>query len=465
MTRVKKLSIFLASPSDVQRERALVHEVIDEINRTVAVARDVVLDLVSSERAIPGYGKDGQEIINEQIGDMQQHDLFVGIMWNRIGTPTPRDISGTAEEFARAVNALRRRKKPEVWFYFRQARTNLTTQEELDQKAGVLRFRAKLRGNGLFAEYTTPQSFAKKFREHLVTWLNTHSQKPLPAPRKTRQPPAGRTRDDIAPARTDNSAPEGSGKKPAPAHRKPVVPAPSKRDPMIVRSPGSWIMLGDHFFRAQSSSVQADHSIMLRITPLSLEQTAELRALHAGDLQRRRDVTYADEHEAGTTRVQSVTSETSRGKTIFTVTLAPLPQQSRSGLSEFAYGNYSADAIAELRARWILLGQALPQEMAHLVDLYQMRTMFGTSKVAGAATLPQLWASLGTQHQIFLPQAWLYASYLLKTVNIVENILVLELGPIKYKKMRVRFRGRRAQVYDNRDPVSMTIEGECSLEA
>jgi hypothetical protein len=97
MTQVKKLSIFLASPSDVRQERALVREVIDEINRTVAKDKGVFLELISSERAIPGYGKDGQAIINEQIGDMQRHDLFVGIMWNHIGTPTPRDISGTAE--------------------------------------------------------------------------------------------------------------------------------------------------------------------------------------------------------------------------------------------------------------------------------------------------------------------------------------------------------------------------------
>jgi hypothetical protein len=119
MTQVKRLSIFLASPSDVRQERALVREVIDEVNRTVAKDKGVVLDLSSSERAIPGYGKDGQTIINEQLGDMKQYDLFVGIMWNRIGTPTPRDISGTAEEFARAVNALKRRKKPQIWFYFR----------------------------------------------------------------------------------------------------------------------------------------------------------------------------------------------------------------------------------------------------------------------------------------------------------------------------------------------------------
>jgi hypothetical protein len=52
-------------------------------------------------------------------------------------------------------------------------------------------------------------------------------------------------------------------------------------------------------------------------------------------------------------------------------------------------------------------------------------------------------------------------AYLLKTGNIVESILTLEFGPIKDKKMPVKFRGRRARVYANHEPVTISIEGEC----
>jgi hypothetical protein len=467
MAQVEKLSIFLASPSDVQRERALVREVIDEINRTVAPDKGVVLDLVSSERAIPGVGKDGQAIINEQIGDMEKHDLFVGIMWNRVGTPTPRDISGTAEEFARAVNALQRRKKPQIWFYFRQAAANLKTEEELEQKRGVVTFRAKLRGKGLFAEYTTTQSFAKKFREHLVTWLNGRSQKSALGPKKTGRrspdtvsdtPTAGR------PGQARRPAP-GMDREDAPTPRKPTLKGTGKRGPLIVKNPSSWIMLDDHFFRTQSTNTGVDRSIVLRIAPTSPEQSAQLRTLNAGNLHRGHEVTYADQHEAGTTGVQSVTSETNRGVTVFTVTLAPLSQHQSSGaLSEFSFNNYSADAIAELRARWLLLGQPLPKEIEHLAASHQGRGVYGVTNDRSIRTLPQLWAASGTQAQAFLPRAWLYAAYLLKTENIVEHILALELGPIKDKKMQVTFRGRRVQVYANREPVSIAIKDECRLE-
>jgi hypothetical protein len=224
-------------------------------------------------------------------------------------------------------------------------------------------------------------------------------------------------------------------------------------------------MLDDHFFQAKSTAVQADRSIAMRIAPTTTEQTSDLRSLQAVDLHRRREVSYADQHEAGTTQVQSVASETSQGKTSFNVTLAPLPQINSGGGTEFSFNTYSADAIAELRAQLILLGQPLPKELEHLASSYQSRSAYSTSITTSIRTLPQLWASLHTQPRLFLPKAWIYAAYLLKTGNIVESILTLELGPIKDKKMHVTFRGRRARVYANREPVTIDIEGECVLES
>lgn len=466
MAQLEKLSVFLASPSDVQQERALVEEIIAEINRTVALDKGVVLYLANSARAIPGYGKDGQAIINEQIGDMEKHDLFVGIMWNRIGTPTPRDVSGTAEEFARAVNALQRKKKPQIWFYFRQARANLQTQEELDQKAGVLKFRAKLRGNGFFPEYTTPQSFAKKFREHLITWLNTRSSKGTSETESTRRrsPRNGRTdASSTGAGRSKGTSPDAEVK-PAPPGRRTGIRTPVKRKPAVARDPGSWIMLDDHFYPATSTAVQADRSIILSIATTTGEQIADLRSLQPGDFHRRREVTYASQHEAGSTQVQSIVSETSKAKTVFTVTLAALPQINTSSVMEVSTRDYTADQIAELRARLVLLGQPFPKEIEYLAASYQNRSGYSTTATS-IRTLPQLWASLHTQSRLFLPRAWLYAVYLLKTENIVENILTLELGPIKDKKMHVKFRGRRARVYGNREPVNIEFEGDCVLEA
>ncbi len=105
-TQVEKLLVFLAAPSDVPTECRSVGQIVEELNRTVASEKNVVLEVVRSENdAFPGYGQDAQALINAQIAEMAKYALFVGIMWNSVGTPTPRATSGTIEEFERAVQA------------------------------------------------------------------------------------------------------------------------------------------------------------------------------------------------------------------------------------------------------------------------------------------------------------------------------------------------------------------------
>src|SRR5450432_2908525 len=106
MPQVDKLFIFLASPGDVSIERRHVEEVVADLNRTVASDKGVILQVVRWEDdAFPGYGQDAQALINAQIAKMADYALFVGIMWNRLGTPTPRGASGTVEEFEAAAMA------------------------------------------------------------------------------------------------------------------------------------------------------------------------------------------------------------------------------------------------------------------------------------------------------------------------------------------------------------------------
>jgi len=63
---------------------------------------------------------------------MSNYALFVGVMWNRLGTATPRGASGTVEEFERAVAAFKEYKQPDIWFYFGQSAARLKTDEPLE---------------------------------------------------------------------------------------------------------------------------------------------------------------------------------------------------------------------------------------------------------------------------------------------------------------------------------------------
>jgi hypothetical protein len=468
MPKIEKLKIFLASPADVARERKSVHSVVDELNQTTAPALDITLEVIDSTRAFPGLGKDGQAIINEQLGDMQEYALMVVIFWKRIGTPTRRDISGTVEELNRAIKNFRRKRKPAIWIYFSNAPFNPTTPDDIKQKAGVIDLKSKLRGKGLWHDYENAASFATHFRKHLTTWLHARHAKATARRKPVRAiaQPAPKAESTLSAMSPDRAiiTPTGAAARPLPARKSTRATSVAGRSPGIVKDPSPWVMLNQHFYQADRTARKGDRSIELQIVPATLEQAHDIQSLHPGEFQARRHVVYADKHEVGNTFVQSVTSE-SRGKdTVFTILLAPLPQVNRGGITEFSFNAYSADTIAELRARLILLGQPLPKELEHIASSYQTRSAYSASMLTSIRTLPQLWASLGTQPRLFLPQAWLYTAYLLKTESIVESILALELGPIKAKKMRVKFRGRRARLYDNHEPVIVNIEGECILE-
>lgn len=177
MAQVEKLLIFLASPADVSRERGYVKEVIDDLNSSFA-AKNIVLEVKTWERdTVPGYGKDAQAIVNEQIAEMARYSLFVGIMWNRVGTKTPRATSGTIEEFERAVEAQAAHGQPEIWFYFRTAPAKFDTAEQLEQRKKVLAFKKRVKANGLPTSYESPSDFRKKFNHQLSLWLNSLERK------------------------------------------------------------------------------------------------------------------------------------------------------------------------------------------------------------------------------------------------------------------------------------------------
>ena len=83
------LTVFAASPGDVEAERGKLEDVIRELNVTWSRELGIRLDLVRWEtHAYLGFGADGQDVINQEIPD--DCDIFVGIMWCRYGTPTGR---------------------------------------------------------------------------------------------------------------------------------------------------------------------------------------------------------------------------------------------------------------------------------------------------------------------------------------------------------------------------------------
>ena len=170
MQQITLIRVFLASPSDVAEERRLVREVIAEVNATVGDQHHVRLEAVGWEtHTFAAFGAEPQALIFQQI-NMNDFDLFVGVMWNRFGTPTTVAGSGTEEEFRAAVACRERLGRPDIMFYFCRGPAELS-ESELEQRRLVLQFKSQIQSKGLTKDYVNAAEFKDKLRGDLLLWL------------------------------------------------------------------------------------------------------------------------------------------------------------------------------------------------------------------------------------------------------------------------------------------------------
>ena len=164
--KLRIIRIFVASPGDVTAERAILGDVVNEVNQTLGIlGHNTEIRLLRWEtHTFPAAGRPQQKVF-DQIGD---YDVFIGIMWTRFGQPTGVADSGTKEEFDRAYAAWRKRGAPHMMFYFSTApAVPARTAAELSQIRKVLAFRRELSDTQLVAEYDSLQKFTDAARRHL----------------------------------------------------------------------------------------------------------------------------------------------------------------------------------------------------------------------------------------------------------------------------------------------------------
>lgn len=162
------LSVFVASPSDVADARKRLERVVDELNFVWSRQFGVRLELVKWEtHAYSDVGRDPQDVINTQLDEF---DIFLGIMWKRFGKPTPRAESGTQEEFQRARARYKRDPgKLRLMFFFKDASPRRLSDVDPDDLAAVKQFRRDVSDSGiLYFPYRTLNEFEKLARQHLA---------------------------------------------------------------------------------------------------------------------------------------------------------------------------------------------------------------------------------------------------------------------------------------------------------
>ncbi len=161
------LRVFVAFPDDVSEEVDAVQACVEELNAILSRDLGRRLEMITwRNTAVPGVGTDPQAVINEHIGD--NYDIFIGILWTRFGTPTPRAGSGAEEEFERAYARHKSNQKSiRLMIYFKKTPIDLEAIIPAQIEA-IKAFRSKLGPKGvLYWDFTSREEFESYLRMHL----------------------------------------------------------------------------------------------------------------------------------------------------------------------------------------------------------------------------------------------------------------------------------------------------------
>lgn len=166
---ITKYKIFLASPSDLQDERASIDEVINELNLTFGKQQDIHLELLKWEtHSAPAISiNHPQAIVNSDLGN--DYDLFIGLIWKKFGTPTNEANSGTEEEFLNAYNRfLDNPNSLQILFYFNSKPVSMN-EINPEQLLKIQNFKSDIGKNKkvLYWEYQDTQQLNKFLRIHI----------------------------------------------------------------------------------------------------------------------------------------------------------------------------------------------------------------------------------------------------------------------------------------------------------
>jgi hypothetical protein len=162
-TSRKIVKIFLASPGDLSEERRVAKFAVDEFNRLWADSFGYHLELVGWEDVAPSFGRP-QALINR---DLEECELFVGMMWKRWGTPPSASgpySSGFEEEYSIALQKREAGGTPEIALYFKNVDTKLLEVPDDDLKK-VVSFRTRVIAEKklLFDSFDGAADFRERF--------------------------------------------------------------------------------------------------------------------------------------------------------------------------------------------------------------------------------------------------------------------------------------------------------------
>jgi hypothetical protein len=157
---MKKLRVFVSAPGDIHEERQIVKEGIALLNK-LQHRIGIQIEVIDFETDIPShFGNSPQKLIDNYIGE---YDFYVGIMWNRFGTPTKEAGSGTEHEFNKAYESRVSRGRPDLMFFFKTLPFYPGNIQEIEEFRKVLEFKDRIKQLGIYKEYGSADQFRTIF--------------------------------------------------------------------------------------------------------------------------------------------------------------------------------------------------------------------------------------------------------------------------------------------------------------
>jgi hypothetical protein len=171
MDNRKVVKVFLASPGDMTEERRAARAVVDEVNSIWGASMGYQIDLVGWEETVSSHGRP-QELINR---DLEQCELFYGMIWKRWGTPPSKSgpfTSGFEEEFVTSLERCKISGRPSRRLAFKAVDPDLL-RDPGPELSKVISFKQRLVEDKemLFENFDDIADFQFKFRRCISLYI------------------------------------------------------------------------------------------------------------------------------------------------------------------------------------------------------------------------------------------------------------------------------------------------------
>jgi hypothetical protein len=168
-------TVILASPSDVPREREIVHNIIDKLKEEFK-ENNITFTLKRWETdADPGFHPKGGQGKIDEVLKIFESDLFIGIFYKKVGTPVFDSPSGSQHELKQAIESWKEKGSPDIKLYFKKALIPIDElkDNEIDDFKRIRDLKKELYQYGILQEYETENDFEEMIEKHLRNFLKS----------------------------------------------------------------------------------------------------------------------------------------------------------------------------------------------------------------------------------------------------------------------------------------------------